>query len=83
MFSSTIIPLLIFGAFIVFLIYLAVRARKGRISVTTPLGANHDLFNQDQRKAAKVIVQKAAGEQEEDQDSGDPPRPGPRGRAGP
>lgn len=56
------------------LLWLALRARKGRVSVTTPLGANYELFNKDQRKAAEVIANRAADKKTEEQSSSDPER---------
>jgi hypothetical protein len=73
---SLIIIIAILVVWFGFLIWLALRARRGRISVTTPLGADYELFNKDQRKSVEVIVKRAAGEKEEDRSSSDPPDPG-------
>ncbi len=54
------------------LLWLGLRARKGRVSVTTPLGTNYELFNRDQRKAAEVIANRAAGKKTDEQSSSDP-----------
>ena len=71
MFSFITLFVLLAAAF-VFLLWLGLRARKGRISVTTPLGANYELFNKDQRKAAEVISNRAADKKMEEQSSSDP-----------
>lgn len=68
---------LLIGIF-AFMVWLSLRARKGRISATTPLGTNYELFNRDQRKAAEVIVNRNAGKKMEEQDSSDPEQPGGR-----
>jgi hypothetical protein len=70
---SFVILVVIIGALIGFLFWLALRARKGKISVTTPLGTNYALFNRDQRHAAEVIANKGASKKEEEQTSSDGP----------
>lgn len=63
-------------AIIVFAVWLALRARRGRISATTPLGANDGFFNRDQRKAAEVIVNRNAGKKMKAQETSGSDRPG-------
>ncbi len=62
----------VLAALLGFLLWLCLRARKGRISVTTPLGANYELFTKDQRKAAEVIANRGASKKMEEQSSSDP-----------
>jgi hypothetical protein len=61
---------------IAFAVWLALRARRGRISATTTLGANDALFNRDQRRAAEVIVNRNAGKKMKTQDTSGSDRPG-------
>ena len=61
----------VLAALLGFLLWLGLRARKGRISVTTPLGADYEFFNKDQQKAAEVIVNRAADKKMEEQSSSD------------
>lgn len=72
---AMIVTLAVLAGVIAIMGWLALRARKGRISATTPLGANYELFNKDQRKAAEIIVNKNAGKKMEEQASSDPERP--------
>ena len=71
---SFVIFVVVIGVLIGFLFWVVLRARKGKISVTTPMGTNYELFNRDQRRAAEVIVNKAASKKEEEQTSSDGPR---------
>jgi len=70
-----VVVILLVGIFAC-MVWMAMRARKGRISATTTLGANYELFNKDQRRAAEVIVNRNAGKKMEEQDSSDTEHPG-------
>jgi hypothetical protein len=69
---SFIVLCLILLAVFGFLLWLGLRARKGRVNVTTHLGASYELLNKDQRKAAETIVNRAADKKTEEQSSSDP-----------
>lgn len=73
---AIIVGLAVFAGVVAIFGWLAMRARKGRISATTPLGASYELLSKDQRKAAEVIVNKNASKKMEEQASSDPERPG-------
>ena len=72
---AEIIFLCVAAIFIIgFLIYSISTSKlgsSGGVSTTVYMGATHDMLNEDQRKAAEVIVEEQTGNKTEEQTSGE------------
>jgi hypothetical protein len=70
---NVVFALAVLVAFVWVFVWSTRRIRRGGGGATVGLlGATHELLSSDQRKAAETIVQRNAGESEEDQSSSDP-----------
>ena len=68
-----IIALVVLIAFVVVFVWSTRRMRKGGGGATVGvLGATYDMLSSDQRRAAETIVQRNAGQSEEEDASSDP-----------
>jgi hypothetical protein len=73
---SLIIVTVLFAAIFAGILLIWRKVRRGGVSSATLLVATYEFYNADQRQAVETIVERASGQQEEAQPSGETPDPG-------